>query len=670
MTEPSSKQTSVTKSNTPPAQPTASARLEKTHLGVRRSTPDSEALASSDDDGDHAPLTQTITAPTTKPTRRTSWLNEVPLAAQRKHSIPGGHSNPSSPSGEQAPWGANVSPGLCGSFNWNQPSGGGFPWGTGIWNTESRKEPPPRLAEMVPSPTMPNPPPVSGALGDELLSPVSRTVSGESAIPFSIPLRPTPKTYRSQSYSVGQMDPEYFGMTAQKSGAQYPSGRTIAPGQMSAVQSRASRPSVLGELGHDRAMLGRVREDEDDQESLNSDNDYSASQARTIEQLARENALLRQAAAAGQLEHQFRDRTTSSASAANIHALHRIRGGVPEEDLAVEDLSELRDIPGYGNVRGNPRRRFSEHSANVEQQFSPVPALENRALENVRKAHWQTSLGFGGVDDIPQSRRHSFADIPMRHSSISSVDSGATATPRAGLGERGDRWGSIDYANPSVPSRKYTLPQSSTAADLSEYYSRDQLRGDGSSGIPTALNQYAMSGAYGRQPSTLSHAYQNQLLYIVTFKCHRADIFYIQEDTGLQVKPGDLVIVEADRGTDLGTVEHANVSMQKARELKQQYADEHYKWLMMFSRQGQLEGANSSAGVGRSATGGMGPHGHGVQEPSTEIKPKLIKRLAQNHEILTLRDKEGNEAKAKRVCQQKVAEHRLNMEILDAEFQM
>jgi cell fate regulator YaaT (PSP1 superfamily) len=44
--------------------------------------------------------------------------------------------------------------------------------------------------------------------------------------------------------------------------------------------------------------------------------------------------------------------------------------------------------------------------------------------------------------------------------------------------------------------------------------------------------------------------------------------------------------------------------------------------------------------------------------------------LAQNHEIQALRDKEGNEAKAKRVCQQKVAEHRLNMEILDAEFQM
>ena len=52
------------------------------------------------------------------------------------------------------------------------------------------------------------------------------------------------------------------------------------------------------------------------------------------------------------------------------------------------------------------------------------------------------------------------------------------------------------------------------------------------------------------------------------------------------------------------------------------------------------------------------------------MKPKLIKRLAQSHEIHALREKEGNEAKAKRVCQQKVKEHGLNMEILDAEFQM
>lgn len=189
-----------------------------------------------------------------------------------------------------------------------------------------------------------------------------------------------------------------------------------------------------------------------------------------------------------------------------------------------------------------------------------------------------------------------------------------------------------------------------------------------------------MPNAFGRQHAALGQPHQNQQLFIVTFKCYRADVFYIQEGTGLEVKAGELVIVEADRGTDLGTVAHANISWAKAKELKDHYAEEHYKWLMLFSRQNQAGGtapinpggAPALGGAPGSAVGGMGPQSqHTSQEPqATEIKPKLIKRLAQNHEIQTLRDKEGNEAKAKRVCQQKVAEHRLNMEILDAEFQM
>lgn len=466
MAAPSNKPTSMTQSSTPPAAATASAILEKTHPGVRRSTPDSDALASSDDDGEHGAQAQNIIPSTTRPpVRRTSWLNEVPLSAQRKHSLSGGHlssapSNPTSPASDQAPWATTTSPGLSGSFNWNQPGGSAFSWGTGtgIWNTESRKEPPSRLAEMVPSPTMTNPAPASGNMPDEVLSPITRTISGESGIPFAIPVKPIHKTYRSQSYSVGQMDPEFLSLAASKpgaapaAGAQYPGSRSRGPGQMSSVQPRASRPSMLGELGHDTAMLGQVREDDDGDESLNgseSDMSYSASQARQIEQLARENALLRQAAAAGQMDNRYRERAGSAASIGSGHPLHRIRGGVPDGDLGGEEPGELRDITGYNNMRGNSRRRFSEHLAHPETQFSSFASpLENRALDNVRKAHWQTSLGFGGMPDMPQSRRHSFAEIPMRHGSIGLVDSHSTATPRATMGDRDDGYGNLnDYSN-------------------------------------------------------------------------------------------------------------------------------------------------------------------------------------------------------------------------------
>ncbi|KAH3519916.1 hypothetical protein KXV55_006826 [Aspergillus fumigatus] len=709
----SEKSTQESKPADPPAVSNASVRLEKTHPGVRRSTPDSEALASSDDDVDHSHLQSTsaaVSAP--KPTRRTSWLNEIPLNMPRKVSLTTGSlisgtgaSNPTSPATDHTGWPSGTSPGLSSPMNWNHVGNSSFTWGTGIWNSESRKEPPPRLSEIVPSPTMSNASAANNYFSDELLSPTARTTSGESAIPFSIPLHPTPKTYRSQSYSVGQMDPEYLNTMANKSAAPFSGGRVRNAGQYSALQHRSSRPSLLGELGHDPATLGRVCEDDDDGGSGNSSdgslNAYSANQARTIEQLSRENAILRQAA--GQLDNRLRDRAMSSASTAsgyavgsNLRNLHRIRGTVPEEtDLAVEDLDEVGDMTGYSNIHSSLRRRFSEHSGNLEKQLpSTLNPLENRALESIRKANWQTSLGFGNLADIPQSRRHSFADIPIRHASVSG-DSQVATTSRAGMGDREDHLANISdssLSNAQSQNREYHRLHMASRPEEHEmemeylrarqfaesYFARDQaLRvAEGPSAVPTSLHQaYTMPNAYGRHQSGLAHGHQNQLLYIVTFKCHRADVFYIQEDTGLQVKPGDLVIVEADRGTDLGTIQHANVSLQRARELKQQYAEEHYKWLMMFSRQGQNGTANVTGSVpalsGRSTIGGMGPHGpHGVQDLAGDIKPKLIKRLAQNHEILTLRDKEGNEAKAKRVCQQKVAEHRLNMEILDAEFQM
>ncbi|KAL2868845.1 ribosomal L15-domain-containing protein [Aspergillus lucknowensis] len=688
----------------------ASARLEKTHPGIRRSTPDSEALASSDDDGEHPlPGPSTTTAPAQKPARRTSWLNEIPASMPRKASLSGplssGASNPTSPATDQSGWQTNTSPGLNSSITWNNVGGTAFPWGTGIWNTDSRKEPPSRLSEIVPSPTTSIPPASGGYLTEELLSPTTRTAPGDSAIPFSIPLHPTPKTYRSQSYSVGQLDPEVLNPATSKSTTAYPGSRPRNGAQYSALQHRSSRPSLLGELGHDPATLGRVREDEDDDaESPNGSDgsygNYAATQARTIEQLSRENALLRQAA--GQMDSPFRDRTMSSSSAASGYAvgsgirnIHPIRGSVPEEaDLAVEDLDEVGNIPGYNDIYNNPRRRFSEHSTNLEKQFPAFTPLENRALENVRKAHWQTSLGFGSLGDIPQSRRHSFAEIPIRHTSVSGESQGAN-TSRAGLGDQEENYANIGEGpipNAPGPNREYPrfyMAPRPEEHDLEteylrarrfaeSYFGRDpHLRAAADTQPPIAPSLHQAYTSYGRHQPQI-HPHPNQLLYIVTFKCHRADVFFIQKDTGLQVKTGDLVIVEADRGTDLGTILHANVTLQEARELKQKYAEEHYKWLMMFSRQGQNGTANAVGSPGsvtglsnRSAIGGMGPHGsHGMQDSAGEIKPKLIKRLAQNHEILSLREKEANEAKAKRVCQQKVAEHRLNMEILDAEFQM
>lgn len=518
-----------------------------------------------------------------------------------------------------------------------------------------------------------------------LSPPLNREITGDSAIPFAIPLQPTLKTYRSQSYSVGQMDPD-SAQTPAGLGGLFSNGRIRSGVQYGGLQHRPSRPSMLGDMSHDPTLLGQLREVEDDDESSNGSEagvQLSTTQARTIEQLAMENALLRQAAAEQLESNRGRNRavTTNSATQAargTTQAYNqRIHESVPEETSSPFcDLDESEGSQLYHPTDLNGRRA-SEYAMKPGRQFSVTGIPENRTLESVKKGHWQSSLGFGGLGEPPQSRRHSFADVPTRQTSLSSASESQKSFVAAGSGHRsGGKHGS-----PSAYGEGLVRPSQSDSVSYFSGMDSSLRSGDvhGPMSSPTTLNPaYQAHNQHGRSQHPSHQPRPHQLLYIVTFKACRADVFYVQEGTGLQVKPGDLVIVEADRGTDLGTVAHDNVPWSKAKEMKEHYMEEHYRWLMIFSRHGQ-EGTTAGANpngqkvshVARTgAIGGTGVISATQEAPGSDVKPKMIKRLAQAHEIQTLRDKEGNEAKAKRVCQQKVVEHRLNMEILDAEFQM
>ncbi|KAI9733568.1 MAG: hypothetical protein M1834_003170 [Cirrosporium novae-zelandiae] len=692
--------------------PNASMLLEKTKAGtaIRRSTPDSEVFVQSDDEQDHRARTQTSQPPNpaaTKVNRRSSWLNDIPPAAQRKGSIAassslsGANSYPNTPSGDQGPFssGSITSPTIGSNGAWGQTF-----WGTGIWNNDPRKPAPARVSEILPSPSSTN----GMASGDyfELKNNPAFGNVTESAIPFPIPLHPTPKTYRSQSYSVGQLDPDSLNSLPSNAGVPLYANRN-----RNGLQHRPSRPSMLGNVD-ENAPLGRLHEVEDDDSTTGSEDDrhWSISQAQRVKQLALENALLKQAfsqAEQGGLPHRASVSSAVSGgfsrqSAGFLNQAHMQSGN--GLDLAVEDIDELSDYHGHGSQMPTGRR-YSEYSANADNQYSPM-FPENRKLESIKKGFWQSSPGIGGFAEPPQSRRHSFADMPTRRGSMNSV-AGEPTTRRTGMTQvsgstaNEDMLGRLDDGT-ARPIREdnseyafYHIFQAIEEKSMrhrhlqarcyaaSYFAGLDPSSRGGEVQSPTtpisSLQAYGVPNPYGRPQHFPSSHHYHQSLVIVTFKCYRADAFYVQEDTGLQVKQGDLVIVEADRGTDLGTVACEGVIWTKAKELKEQYAEEHYKWLMMFSRHNQSGNPNAvnpnglpNHGGQGSAVGGMGPPGHhNLQEPgSGELKPKMIKRLAQNHEIQALRDKEGNEAKAKRVCQQKVIEHRLNMEILDAEFQM
>jgi hypothetical protein len=435
---------------------------------------------------------------------------------------------------------------------------------------------------------------------------------------------------------------------------------------------------MLSEMSNEGG-LGKLKEvEDDDDESTNGSTQgvqLQSAEAKTIELLARENAILRQ-----QQYHNSRLRPRSATSNSFLNNGYGLQEAVPEEsDYAIDERDEINELQEITN-KGLLGRRMSEYAAGQARGPYMSPA-ENRKLENVKKAYWQSSLGFGGLADIPQSRRHSFADVPTRQGSVSSAGEPLSVHE----GSLQETMSPKEYQNRFQDGASYSL-NDHAASYFGGISSLPRNVNGYPSAYPSAYPAYGAASQYGGRPASphrsiygVPQPRHNQLLYIVLFKCSRADVFYVQEGTGLAVKPGDLVIVEADRGTDLGTVAKDNVDWASAKELKEHYAEEHYKWLMMYSQgaAGNSDGTGAglmaaSNGLQGSAVGGMGPPSqHGMQEPNPgEIKPKIIKRLAQNHEIQALRDKEGNEAKAKRVCMQKVKEHGLHMEILDAEFQM
>ncbi|ORY94448.1 PSP1 C-terminal conserved region-domain-containing protein [Syncephalastrum racemosum] len=132
-------------------------------------------------------------------------------------------------------------------------------------------------------------------------------------------------------------------------------------------------------------------------------------------------------------------------------------------------------------------------------------------------------------------------------------------------------------------------------------------------------------------------------LYMLEFKAGRTDFFYAP--AGVHVQLGDLAIVEADRGKDIGKVAMLLASdqvlamgIQKQQQQQQQ--------------QQQQEGATEMAPLTKA-----------------DIHIKRIYRPASGDEIHLLLSKAQDEQKALAMCQQKTRQRKLPMEVVDAEYQ-
>lgn len=151
---------------------------------------------------------------------------------------------------------------------------------------------------------------------------------------------------------------------------------------------------------------------------------------------------------------------------------------------------------------------------------------------------------------------------------------------------------------------------------------------------------------------------QESTYIVVVFKLHRAAIYYRPEDMKFasEIKPGDMIVVQADRGEDIGFVWQVTETVLEAEESARRLNTEHMHNLLSFVK------------VYKFAANRL----QRFQLPSNygqDLVYKSIVRKAGSHEKARLLDKEHDETKAKRIAEQKARERGLPMEILDAEFQ-
>ncbi|KAF9654237.1 PSP1-domain-containing protein [Thelephora ganbajun] len=133
-------------------------------------------------------------------------------------------------------------------------------------------------------------------------------------------------------------------------------------------------------------------------------------------------------------------------------------------------------------------------------------------------------------------------------------------------------------------------------------------------------------------------------LYIVEFKAGRTDLFYSAELTN-EIRVGDLVIVEADRGKDLGKVVNDTITLGEVEAFQK-------------ARASKIGGAEEGGSPG----GGSGG-------PKKDINPKKIFGKARSQDIQLLPAKLADEERALDLCRTKARQKKLPMEVIDAEFQ-
>lgn len=163
-------------------------------------------------------------------------------------------------------------------------------------------------------------------------------------------------------------------------------------------------------------------------------------------------------------------------------------------------------------------------------------------------------------------------------------------------------------------------------------------------------------------------------LYIVEFKQGRTDLFFRSYPPGSRstatvpagdrIVKGDLVIVEADRGKDLGTVVNDSITVEQVQSFLA-----HQSELAILAAGGRPGSDDAQQGGGGSGGMSSSPSSSTAARPARSINPKRLFTKATAADTSLLFSKAQDEERALQLCIAKVTQRGLPMSVVAAEMQ-
>jgi len=164
---------------------------------------------------------------------------------------------------------------------------------------------------------------------------------------------------------------------------------------------------------------------------------------------------------------------------------------------------------------------------------------------------------------------------------------------------------------------------------------------------PFRLSYERLSSQFGRP--------QQCTLHFVKFKANRIGVFHANTP---DFKINDFVIVEGDRGFDLGMVVKLNVTELEARTLM----------TTLYMEEATAKAANQNE-PGPDIIDTILAAWLRIRERAVMIPKNYICRLATPYEVAALRTRMLDEMEVKKVCEMTIRRYRLEMSVVDVEYQ-